>query len=95
MRLIDADEFRRFAHEQLENDKFYSADDILEFIDEQSIAYDFEAVVQQLEMEANIAASDKERYYYVPSQYEFARGYFQAICAALGIVKEGGAECIK
>ena len=48
-RLIDTNTFRRFAHEQLENDKLYSADDILEFIDEQPTAYDPEEVVKQLE----------------------------------------------
>ncbi len=44
-RLNDADKFRRFAHEQLENEKVYSADDILECIDEQPTAYDAETVV--------------------------------------------------
>lgn len=49
MRMIDANKFRRFAHEQLENDKLYSADDILEMIDEQPTAFDIEAVVKKLE----------------------------------------------
>ena len=48
MRMIDANKFRRFAHEQLENDKLYSADDILEMIDEQSTAYNVEAVAMEL-----------------------------------------------
>lgn len=42
MRLIDADDFRRFAHEQLEGEKTYSIDEILEMIDEQPTAYDVE-----------------------------------------------------
>jgi hypothetical protein len=35
MRLIDADNFRRYAHEQLEMDKTYTADEIIEMIDKQ------------------------------------------------------------
>ena len=49
MRMIDANKFRRFAHEQLENDKLYSADDILEMIDEQSTAYNVEEVVKEVQ----------------------------------------------
>ena len=35
MRLIDADRFRRFAHEQLDEYNVYSVDEIFEMIDEQ------------------------------------------------------------
>lgn len=35
MRLIDANRFRRFAHEQLDEYNVYSVDEILEMIDEQ------------------------------------------------------------
>ena len=48
MRLIDADAFRRYAHEQLEGSKSYSADERLEMIDEQPTAYDVEKVVEEL-----------------------------------------------
>ena len=48
MRLIDADEFRRFAHEQLEGEKTYSIDEILEMIDEQPTAYGIEKVVEEV-----------------------------------------------
>ena len=41
-RLIDADIFRRYAHEQLEGNKPYTIDEILKMIDEQSTAYDAE-----------------------------------------------------
>lgn len=47
-RLIDADNFRRFAHEQLEGEKTYSIDEILEMIDEQPTAYDVEKVVSEI-----------------------------------------------
>lgn len=52
MRLIDADNFRRFAHEQLEGNKTYSIDEILEMIDEQPTAYDVDAVEEQLKQQA-------------------------------------------
>lgn len=53
MRLIDADKFRRYAHEQLESDKCYTADEILVMIDEQPteidtcewIKYDYRTIV--------------------------------------------------
>lgn len=48
-RLIDADWFRRYVHEQLELGKTYTDDEILEMIDEQPTAYDVEAVVAELE----------------------------------------------
>lgn len=35
MRLIDANRFRRFAHEQLDEFNVYSVDEIFEMIDEQ------------------------------------------------------------
>lgn len=35
MRLIDANRFRRFAHEQLDEYNVYSVDEIFEMIDEQ------------------------------------------------------------
>ena len=35
MRLIDANRFRRFVHEQLDEYNVYSVDEILEMIDEQ------------------------------------------------------------
>lgn len=48
MRLIDADKFRRFAHEQLEGNKTYSIDEILEMIDEQPTAFDKNEVMKEL-----------------------------------------------
>lgn len=49
MRIIDANKFRRFVHEQLEMFETYSADKILEMIDEQPTAYDLDKVVRELE----------------------------------------------
>jgi RNA-splicing ligase RtcB len=48
-RLIDANTFRRFAHEQLEGNKTYGIDEILEMIDEQPTAYNVDKVVEELE----------------------------------------------
>lgn len=47
-RLINADNFRRFCHEQLDK-TIYTVDEILEMIDIQQTAYDVEKVVEQLE----------------------------------------------
>ena len=80
MRLIDADKFRRFAHEQLENDNLYSADDILEFIYEQPTAYDPEEVVELLE-----GAS-----YF--SEYLDAKTRYINLYKAIKIVREGGVK---
>lgn len=80
MRMIDANKFRRFAHEQLENDKLYSADDILEMIDEQPTAYEVDAVVKELEDEI---AENPEA-----SLGEYRAGLYRAI----EIVRKGGVK---
>ena len=83
MRMIDANKFRRFAHEQLENDKLYSADDILEMIDEQPTAYEVDAVVKELEdMKTKTFVSG-----ITFDPYEF--GACHAIDKAIEIVKGG------
>ena len=80
MRLIDADAFRRYAHEQLEGSKSYSADEILEMIDEQPTAYDVEKVVEELQSLSNAEAD----YYYANSNDVIDRE------TAIVIVKNGG-----
>ena len=86
MRLIDADAFRRYAHEQLEGSKSYSADEILEMIDEQPTAYDVEKVVEELES----LRIDKSNYFgvlnVVAEKYDRAN---EMLNDAIDIVKRG------
>ena len=82
MRLIDADAFRRYAHEQLEGSKSYSADEIIEMIDKQPTAYNVEKVVAELEKLPNREAD----YYYANSNDVIDRE------DAIDIVKRGGVE---
>ena len=80
MRLIDADNFRRFAHEQLEGNKTYSIDEILEMIDEQPTAYDVEKVVAELEDDLPFIEADD------------GGGTFIHKASAIEIVRKGGVE---
>lgn len=52
VRLIDANEFRRFVHEQVGEDVKLDADMLLDAIDSQDTAYDVEEVVKQLQVMA-------------------------------------------
>lgn len=47
-RLIDAEDFRRYVHEQLEGNRPYTDDEILEMIDEQPTAFDADMVYRQM-----------------------------------------------
>jgi hypothetical protein len=86
-RLIDANEFRRFCHEQLDKDK-YSVDEILDMIDSQRTAYDVDAVVEQLEEKEN------NPHYFPINDGMFARGESAAYGTAIKIVKNMGEWCI-
>ena len=75
-RLIDAYEFKRFVHEQLEPDKSYSQDEIWEMIKERPTAYDLEKVVEELKH---------------PNNYTIVAGkHFTTVERAIEIVKRGG-----
>lgn len=80
MRLIDADNFRRFAHEQLVGNKTYSIDEILEMIDEQPTTYDVEKVVAELEDDLPFIEADD------------GGGTFIHKASAIEIVRKGGAQ---
>ena len=98
MRLIDADNFRRYAHEQLKSDKTYTADEILEMIDDQSIAYNIEKVVEQLKQRCDVIQTSQE---YIPYSYALlqSRSIFEkdyetpiTIREAIEIVRKGGKQ---
>lgn len=85
MRLIDADRFRRFAHEQLDEYNVYSVDEIFEMIDEQPTAYHLDKVVKELDEQA-----EECRKYWQNFDDEDAFGGMNAYCHAIRIVKRGG-----
>ena len=92
-RLINADKFRRYAHEQLELDKTYTADEILEMIDQQETAYDVEKVVSELE---NIKTGGDCRH--KCKYYDWSVGWCEGHCEdyvrekAIEIVRKGSVE---
>lgn len=96
-RLIDADKFRRYAHEQLEGNKTYTIDEILEMIDEQPTAYDVEKVVAELEYELELTREAQtiecrnNDGYGTPLQAKFS-GEIGALLKAIEIVRKGGVE---
>lgn len=91
MRLIDADNFRRFAHEQLEGEKTYSIDEILEMIDEQPTAYDIEKVVAELEKK-RIEVQKMKNDCIALSDMEVCDIESVTYDRAIDIVKRGGIE---
>lgn len=91
-KLINADDFRRYVHEQLELNKSYTADEILEMIDEQPTAYDVDTVAEKLEKYATSTICDTHK---VGCPYVDDDSILCENCGALGaidIVKRGGVE---
>ncbi len=91
MILIDADNFRRYVHEQLEGNKTYTIDEILEMIDEQPTAFDIEKVIAELEKKSHREESREfDRFYNRYLTFETDKVVY--LDEAKEIIEAGGVE---
>lgn len=93
MRLIDVDELMSrlgFKNTQMERKENMGEIITWEDVDNITIAYDLDDVLEQLEEELRLANKEKERASIEnPAQFDFARGYALGIAKAIGAVKGG------
>ena len=88
MRLINADAMIDGWIDGV-NEPIYSANDVINDIDEQPTAYDVDAVIAKLEKGLQNAKMHKEKHSYSD---EFINGFINGYEKALDVVKRGGAK---
>ena len=100
MRLIDVDEFKNYTVSDFERNKNLFGDTeyrdfvkaiifaVVQDLDKQSIAYDTDRVIEQLENEA----ANNTEFFTDDYRDDYYRGAYAAYCEAIEIVKKGGIE---
>ena len=77
----------------VDKDWLLTINQIIDFIEDQPIAFDKEKVINELREELNLSDAEKERCAREnPLQFDSAKGYANGIANAIEIVEKGGIE---
>lgn len=77
----------------VDKDWLLTINQIIDFIEDQPIAFDKEKVIKELREELNLSDAEKERCAREnPLQFDSAKGYANGIANSIEIVEKGGIE---
>lgn len=77
----------------VDKDWLLTINQIIDFIEDQPIAFDKEKVINELREELNLSDAEKDRCAREnPLQFDSAKGYANGIANAIEIVEKGGIE---